>query len=332
MLVATAVLAALWASRHERERTWVLKGWTMGTTYNVQVVAPEIDAPDLDGEIENILERVNARMSTYREDSEISRFNRSGSPDWFAVSRETAQVVETALQVSRRTQGAFDVTVGPLVDLWGFGPTPRPDAAPSPEAIAERLADVGFRWLHARSTPPALRKDMPGLGIDLSAIAKGHAVDAVADHLDALDIERYLVEVGGEIRARGHNGRGDPWTIGIERPIPGAREVHGRVHLGRQAIATSGDYRNYFEAQGGRFSHTIDPRTGRPVTHDLAEVSVIAPSAMHADAMATALMVLGPRKGLRLAETDQLAAQLVLREGDQFRTVATAAFEPYLVR
>jgi thiamine biosynthesis lipoprotein len=186
--------------------------------------------------------------------------------------------------------------------------------------------------LQVRADPPALRKEVPELGIDLSAIAKGYAVDAVADHLQAIGIGSYLVEVGGEIRVRGHNGRGEPWTIGIERPVPGTREVQQRVHLGEQAIATSGDYRNYFERDGERFSHTIDPRTGRPIRHKLAEMSVIASSTMQADALATALMVLGPDAGLALAERDELSAQLVVREGSQLRTLATPRFERYVVR
>ena len=303
----------------------------MGTTYSVKVVdpPPSLESHGLHAEIDAVLQHINGQMSTYLEDSELSRFNASRKTDWLNVSSELVAVVRHARRVSELTGGAFDVTVGPLVNLWGFGPGARGDEAPPDDAIEYALQRTGYRQLHVKDEPSGLRKDNPGLYVDLSAIAKGYAVDQIAERLEKHGINNYLVEIGGEVRGRGHNARGIPWQIAIEKPSPGERAVHQVITVDGVGVATSGDYRNYFEQDGQHYSHTIDPRTGRPVTHSLASVTVISPSAMHADALATGLLVLGPEAGYALAEREALAVIFILRQQDDFVTKTSSSFERY---
>ena len=265
-------------------------------------------------------------MSTYREDSELSRFNASRSTDWFAVSDETAIVVELALEWGRRSSGAFDVTVGPLVDLWSFGPSPRAPLVPSAEDLAAARARVSLASLSVRREPPALRKELPDLSVDLSAIAKGYAVDAIAEYLSGEGVPQYLVEIGGEIRTRGARPGGGSWSVAIEKPQEETRAPWRILALGDRAIATSGDYRNYFEQDGRRYSHTIDPRTGEPVNHELAAVSVIRERCAEADALATALMVLGPDEGFAWAIDEDIAASFLVRRDAGFEVLETPRF------
>jgi thiamine biosynthesis lipoprotein len=294
------------------------RGTTMGVVpYSVTAFAAGDRAVDLQQVVAKELEAVNLRMSTYRDDSEVSRFNNTQSTDWFSVSPDTAGVVQRALQISEISGGAFDITVQPLVALWKFSADKSEfTALPDDETIAGILSYVGYRNLQARLDPPALRKSVPQLQIDLSAIAKGFAVDQVARRLEALGFDRYLIEVGGEVRAAGSKPDGSGWQVGIEKPVAGIRVPCRVLQLNRQSLASSGDYRNYFEFQGKRYSHTIDPRTGRPVDHELAAASVIANDCMTADAVATAMMVLGPRESMRLAAEMQVQALLLQRAED----------------
>ena len=309
-----------------------LRGATMGTTYTVKVVGlpAELKPERIQAAINTILEKINRQMSTYLSDSELSQFNRNQATDWIDASRELADVLKQAQRVSAMTNGAFDVTVGPLVNLWGFGPSPGMDQVPSDQDIRETRNRVGYTGLQVRSSPPALKKHRPDLYVDLSAIAKGYAVDAVAGYLQSLQIGDFMVEIGGEIQAKGRNARDRLWRIAIEKPSGGSRSLHTVIELDNVGIATSGDYRNYFEKGGRRYSHTIDPMTGRPVTHKLASVTVADPSTMHADVMATALMVLGPEAGYRFAEEQKLAAFFIVNSEGGFYDKATAAFGQYL--
>lgn len=304
-------------------------GATMGTAYSVVVADPpaSMDAAALRAGVEEVLERIEASMSNWRQDSELSRFNRLRSEDWMPVSPALAEVVAAAQEVSRATGGAFDVTVGPLVDLWGFGPRGGVVDVPAPAAVAEARARVGYAQLHVRRDPPALRKTLPDLEVDLSAIAKGYGVDAVAAWLRGQGLTDFLVEIGGEVVARGERAGGGPWRVGIERPEPGATRVERVVLLRDQALATSGDYRNYFEIDGTRYAHAIDPASGRPVRHPPAAVSVLAPDCMTADAWATALMVLGRERGVPLARTHGLEVLVVEMRGGNLRSYATPGFE-----
>jgi thiamine biosynthesis lipoprotein len=306
----------------------------MGTTYVVKLydIDAGVDADALRSEIDILLERINDRMSTWQPDSELSRFNKSREPGWFSVSAETAHVVTAAEAISALSDGAFDVTVGPVVNLWGFGPDGNDNGTPSQRQIETAMQRVGYRQLTVRAFPSALRKQHADMYVDLSAIAKGFAVDEVARLLDERRISSYLVEIGGELRARGSKRDGSAWKVAIEQPLPGERSAQSIVALRDMAIATSGDYRNYVEKGGRRYSHTIDPRTGRPIAHGLASVSVITASAMRADALATAIMVMGPDEGYRLAQRESLAVQLIIRSGDQFRVLVTRQFESYLLR
>lgn len=301
---------------------WSLSGPTMGTRYAVSIVGGEEAAAErLKGAIDKRLALLNRRMSTYDAESELSRFNTSESDDWFDVSKETAIVTAYALALANDTKGAYDPTVGPLVNLWGFGPEGR-GRIPSEESLAAASEAVGHTKVEARITPPALRKDAPDVALDLSSVAKGYGVDAVCQVLDEAGVSAFMVEIGGEVRTKGTKPGGSPWRIGVEKADEPLRSANGGKRLQRvveltdRALATSGDYRNYFEQDGVRYSHTIDPRTGRPVTHRLATVTVLADNCMTADAQATALLVLGPEAGYDWAKERQVAALFVTRSAD----------------
>jgi thiamine biosynthesis lipoprotein len=328
--VATAIVLGLGACSdpgYERP-VQELVGSTMGTTFSVKIVAPplDLDLEALRADIQGTLDAVNATMSTYDADSDISRFNANASTDWITVTEELCHAVEAAKVVSEFTDGAFDVTVGPLVNLWGFGPGDSIVEPPSEDAVKAILQDTGHDKLHVDCAVPALRKEAAGIYVDLSAFAKGHAVDRVADLLDERFLQDYLVEIGGELRLRGLNARDENWAIAIETPDRGARSVQTVVHLTDSAMATSGDYRNFFEHEGRHYSHTIDPRNGFPITHDGASVTVVADTAAFADAAATALLVMGPDAGLALAEQESIAAYFLLRLGSGFEERVSSLF------
>ena len=326
--VCLTVLAGCRDEAAPKETIHSFSGSTMGTVYNVRAVgsAAGLNVAALQQQVDIRLAAINLEMSTYLPDSEISRFNRYTDDDWFAVSAETAMVVAAGLEVSRDTQGAFDVTVGPLVNLWGFGPEGRVGETPTDEAIAECQARVGHARLEVRQNPPALRKRRADVYVDLSAIAKGFAVDEVAKLLDRHAVRSYLVEIGGEVRTRGRKPDGGSWRIGIERPVAAVRELDCVVELDDRALATSGDYRNFFEREGRRYSHEIDPRTGRPVDHALISVSVLADDCLTADAWATALLVLGPDAALPAARRRGLEVLCMIRSGDGWVEQATPGF------
>lgn len=315
--------------RSTASRAITFTGATMGTTYSVKVAGlpAAIGQDQVADKIQASLDHINALMSTYIAESELSRFNANTGLDWFSVSPETAQVVAEAIRVGERSNGALDVTIGPVVDLWSFGPEARPEGVvPNDQQIAAALATVGFTQLEVRLDPPALRKKVPDCRVDLSALAKGFAVDQVARTLESLGIDRFMVEVGGEIRTAGRNPDDRPWRIAVEVPTTIGRGIQRVVAPGNRAMATSGDYRNYFEHEGVRFCHIIDPRMGRPVHHRLASVSVISDSCMEADALATALFVLGPEEGLQLATAQGILALFVVRTDDGFTEYATPTF------
>lgn len=304
---------------------WSVSGPTMGTRYNVSLVGgDEARAERVRGLIDEALADLCRQMSTYDPGSELSRFN-AGEPDeWFSVSDQTASVVATALELARSTGGKYDPTIGPLANLWGFGPNGKRDEPPTDDEIAAAMDNVGHELLEARLDPPALRKRRPGVFVELSSIAPGHGADVVAELLTREGFEAFMVEIGGEVRARGLKPGGRPWRIGVEKadaPVasggkPGA--LQRVVELRDKSLATSGDYRNFFESEGVRYSHTIDPQTGRPVAHDLATVTVVADRCRDADALATALLALGPDAGYDWAVEHDVAALMVRRTaGDE---------------
>lgn len=326
------VAACAGCSQAKPPSSWKIEGRTMGTTFSVAVADPDgrlagapPDLAPVAAEIEAALEDVARQMSTYRPDSEISRFNASRSTDPMTVSEGFARVVARALEIHRLTGGAYDVTVAPLVQLWGFGPAVPRDSPPSDEEIRSALAAVGSDKLEASLDPPSLRKLDPAVRIDLNSIAPGYAVDLLCEILDRRGFDSYLVDVGGEFRAKGRGPNGGPWRVGVERPVRGAAPggaLQEVVELRDEALATSGDYRAYFEHDGVEYSHTIDPATGRPVRHNLASATILAPDCTTADALATAVLVLGPEEGARLVERSPgVRALFVLRmEGGKFET------------
>lgn len=296
-----------------------LDGPAMGTTYNVSLphLPGGTDRDAVEAVIADVLREADEQLSGWNDRSELVRFNNSPSTDWQPVSPVLLESVEQAQAVSRATNGTFDITVGPLVRAWGFGA--RANAGPSvpaPEALAQLRAHVGYEKLELRPSPPALRKSTPGLEIDLDGIAPGWAVDRIAARFESLGIRDYLVELGGEVRARGTNAEGRRWRVAVETPRAGERQAYAVIELDGVGVSTSGDYRDYREVAGRRISHTIDPRSGAPVGHGLASVTVVRESVAEADAWATALMVLGPEEGMALARRERLAA-LFIRHGEQ---------------
>ena len=311
------------------ESTSTVQGRGLGTQYTVKVVTAQgasADTETLTETIEAALGLVDQRMSTWRSDSELSAFNRHREDGPFSLSAETFEVLQLAQEISEASRGAFDVTVGPLVNAWGFGPTPRRDTDPTREEINALRELCGFNLLSLDPGGRTATKDNPEIYADLSGIAKGWAVDLIALRLREQGYDRFLVEVGGEVRSAGERAEGGAWRLAIESPQPGSRKVQRIVELSGEAMATSGDYRNFYERDGKRYSHTIDPRTGRPVSHSLASATVIHPRCAVADAWATAMMVLGPEEGLRLAEQEGLAVLLLVYDGDGVSELETPAF------
>lgn len=327
VLFCTLLLAACARSPEQLE----LSGPTMGTTYTVKVAAPpaSLDSARLRATIDEVLAQIDRSMSGYRDDSEVARFNASASMQWYEVSAELVAVVQAALDISEKSGGAFDITVGPLVAAWGFGPAGEPRVLPDAEQLAQIAASVGYRKLHVQLDPPALRKDVAELSIDLNGIAPGFAVDRLADRLAALHAENFMIDIGGEIRARGHNAHGDPWHIAVERPVDTQRAPYAGVWLDGASVSTSGEYRAYYERDGHRYSHTIDPRTRQPLDRAPGSVVVIAASTALADGWATALNVLGPQEGLVLAARVHLPVLFIERQGSGWQAQSTPEFERY---
>ena len=309
-----------------------LSGQTMGTTWSVIMLQDAVDAESnaLKKLLQKRLDQINSLMSTYDPASELSQFNNQNSSDWFMISKDTARVIELSQEISVLSEGAFDVSVGPLVEIWGFGATQRGKRIPTEDQVSKSLARVGYKNIHLRREPAAIRKQIPELQIDLSAVAKGYAVDALAKILEQQGINNYLLEIGGELQISGHRGDDTPWQIAIEEPLEGVREVAVIFPLTNTALATSGNYRNFYVEDGQRYSHTIDPVSGKPVRHKLASVTVLARTCARADALATALMVLGEEKGRQFCEKNQIAAYFLIHERTSMTVYASPAFERFL--
>ncbi|SUC34706.1 Thiamine biosynthesis lipoprotein ApbE precursor [Providencia rustigianii] len=328
LFAATLFLAACGGPEQQN-----FQGQTMGTYYSVKYVTDSSEpTPEvIQTEIDKRLEEVNDQMSTYRPGSELSRFNQSTEVNVpFPVSAATAKVVSKAIEINKLTDGSLDVTVGPLVNLWGFGPEGRVTKAPTDEDLAKRRAWIGIDKLAVQDNN--LIKTIPELYVDLSSIAKGYGVDVVAEYLESLNINNYMVDIGGEVRTKGKNGKDAPWRIAIEKPATDgvsqtAQEI---IEPGNLSIATSGDYRNYFEQDGVHFSHTIDPKTGKPISHKLVSITVLADDCMTADGLSTGLNVLGPEAGLALAEKMNVPVFMIVKTDKGFEERYTKAFEPFL--
>jgi thiamine biosynthesis lipoprotein len=310
-----------------------LAGEVMGTTWAVTLNAPDLSREDrarARQAVERALASVDDAMSTWKPESELSRLNAHASTEPFALSAATLEVLAIAQRTSERSRGAFDVTVAPLVAAWGFGAGARPPGeGPEGAELAALRQRVGFEKLSIDLVGGTATKRVPELQIDLSAVAKGYGVDRASDALARLGYRDTLVEVGGEVRATGERPGGGPWRLAIEEPDPYGRSVNAVVELADLAMATSGDYRSFYEAGGQRVTHFIDPRTGRPVQNGLASVSVVHDSAAEADAWATALSVLGPEEGMETALALRLGVYFIWRRADGgIETRATPGFPP----
>ncbi len=313
--------------------TYDLSGSTMGTTFNITLVAPpaNMDLDSLQTRIQDRLEHVDSIASTYRSDSELSRFNAESSTDWVRVMPEFCRMIMAANDISAMTQGAFDITVGPLVNLWGFGPENLQedweDELPTDDEISAARTSVGYEMLETDCDHSVIRKASAAIYVDLSGWAKGYAVDQLAKLMDEQQLSNYLVEIGGELRARGHNAEQRKFAIAIEKPLQNDTMQYEVLRLSDVSVATSGDYRNFFEHDGHRYSHSIDPRTGRPVSDELVGVTVVSTQTAYADAVATALLILGHEDGHALAEELRIAAFFLVRTDNGIEEKSTSQFE-----
>lgn len=315
------------AACQTRSRVIELTGATMGTTYKIVAVdhSNSVTETQAQGAVDQAFARVNTLMSNWDSTSEVSRLNASNATAPITVSAELAEVLNAAQDVNAASDGQFDVTLGPLIDLWGFGVNGTTNAAPSDADIARVAAVTGQNnVLTIRGNQ--VTKSNSDATVYLSAIGKGFGVDAAGKALADLGLTDYMVEVGGDIVTAGNNAAGLPWQIGVETPLAASAALQKVVGLSDMGLATSGDYRNYFEQDGERFSHILDAQTGRPVTHRTTSATVLAENAMMADAWATAMLVLGKERGLEIAEELNLAVLFIERGTTDFETTASPAF------
>lgn len=311
-------------------REVLLQGSTMGSTYNIKLIVKgdAIDTQAVHAEIDKRLKQINQSLSTYIPSSELSRFNSHHSSEPVEISEEFRFVLAEALRLGELTGGKLDVTIGALVNLWGFGPQYRPETVPSAQAIAQARARVGLAKI--KLDGHKLSKSVAKLYIDLSTIAKGYAVDQVGDLILKQGIGNYMVEIGGEMRTKGFKHDGTLWHVAIEKPVIGRRAIQQIIVLGDNALASAGDYRNYFEVDGTRYSHIIDPDTAKPIQHKLVSVTVIHPLSMTADGLSTGMMLMGPEQALIFATQHKLAAFFITKTQDGFQQQNTLEFTQFL--
>lgn len=312
----------------------VLEGKTMGTSWRVSAAGVDpARAGALRQKIQAQLDADDMQLSTWKTDSALMRFNRSTSIVPWPVPEAMADIVTQALRIGEKTGGAMDITVGPLVNLWGFGPDKQPLKTPSATQIAAAKARTGLQHLSVinKSGSQYLQKDLPNLYVDLSTVGEGYAADHLAQLMSQEGISRYLVSVGGALVSRGTSGRGAPWRVAIQKPTDRENAVQAVVDINGHGISTSGSYRNYYELDGRRISHVIDPRTGAPIQHNLVSVTVIAPTALEADGWDTGLMVLGLEKAKDVVQQQGLAVYMIYKQGDTFRSWMSPQFTPFLV-
>lgn len=312
----------------------VLDGKTMGTFWRVSVIGvDEAKAQALRAKVQAQLDADDRLLSTWKNDSALMRFNHAADTRPWPVSEAMADIVTLSLRIGAKTHGAMDITVGPLVNLWGFGPDKQPVATPDAQAIAAAKARTGLQHLQVinQSGRQFLQKDIPDLFVDLSTVGEGYAADHLARLMEQEGISRYLVSVGGALVSRGMNGEGKPWQVAIQKPTDQENAVQAIVDINGHGISTSGSYRNYYELDGKRISHVIDPQTGQPITHKLVSVTVIAPTALEADGWDTGLMVLGPEKAQQVVREQGLAVYMIVKEGEGFKTWMSPQFRTFLV-
>ena len=302
----------------------VLDGKTMGTFWRVSVIGvDEAKAEALRQKVQAQLDADDRLLSTWKNDSALMRFNHATTTDPWPVSEAMADIVTLSLRIGAKTAGAMDITVGPLVNLWGFGPDKQPVKTPDPQQIAAAKARTGLQHLTVinHADRQYLQKDIPDLFVDLSTVGEGYAADHLARLMEQEGISRYLVSVGGALVSRGMNGDGQPWRVAIQKPTDRENAVQAIVDINGHGISTSGSYRNYYELDGKRISHVIDPQTGRPIDH----------TALEADGWDTGLMVLGPERAQEVVRQQGLAVYMIIKEGDGFKTWMSPQFRTFLV-
>ena len=333
-LVWVCLCAWLLTACGTKNNAMQLEGMQGTASWQVTLADPPtgMDEASISTGIAQAFARSSQLVAGWDKTSEISRFNAYQGTDWFPVSAELVKVVDTALRLGAESNGSYDITIRPLIELWGFGSAEdAKDAVPTQAAIDAVRARIGYQKLQIQQNPPALRKSQADLRVELASIADGFAADLAGQYLESLGCKNYMVEIAGEIRTRGVSPRGDAWRIAIEKPSDTERAVQQGIRLENAGLATSGDYRNYFTQNGKRYSHTFDPATGYPVTDHLASVSVYATEGLLADAYATLLMAMGEQKGRVFAEQHQLAAFFIWRTDKGFETYATPAFSKVLM-
>ncbi|CNK77037.1 FAD:protein FMN transferase ApbE [Yersinia alsatica] len=334
-LLLSAVLGLLTACNDTETRQQIdIEGKTMGTFYSVKISGATTPNPHkLQQEIDALLEQANNDISTYRQTSVLSRFNQYRGSEPQPIPRGMADIILLAQRIGRDTDGAMNITVGPLVNLWGFGPEKQPTQIPTQDQIDSARQQVGLQHLTLISDNRGewLQKDLPDLYVDLSTMGEGYGVDLLVNLMMRKGITNYLVSVGGAVSSRGVNGQGQPWRVAIQKPTDQENAVQALVDLQGYSISTSGSYRNYFEQGGQRYSHVLDPANGRPINHRLVSATVIATTALEADGWDTGLMVLGTEKALRLAESKGLAVYLITKTDQGFTAVMTPQFKAFLV-
>lgn len=332
--VVAALLLLSGCDTGSKAQPTVLEGKTMGTFWRVSVVDinPQ-QAQSLRQKIQTQLDADDHLMSTWKDDSALMRFNHSTSTAPWPVSAAMADIVTTSLRVGEKTEGAMDITVGPLVNLWGFGPDKQPVKTPVQAQIDAAKARTGLAHLTVinRAREQFLQKDLPDLFVDLSTVGEGYAADHLARLMEQEGIARYLVSVGGALASRGMNAQGQPWRVAIQKPTDRENVAQAVVDINGHGISTSGSYRNYYELDGKRISHIIDPRSGRPIQHALVSVTVIAPTALEADAWDTGLMVLGTEQAKEVVTREGLAVFMIIKDGDGFRTWMSPQFSAFLL-
>ncbi len=311
------VMSLALAGCQPAERIEVLTGPTMGSTFTIKYVStsttPAVDTAGV--AVQEILDEVDRQMSTYRLDSDLSRFNQLPAGSCREMPQPVLELVDYAQQLAASTDGQFDITVAPLNKAWGFGPGSRGKRIPAADEIAQARASMGYQYLQQEGNQLCKERD---LQLDLNSIAAGYTVDRVAKRFEQLGITSYLIEITGEIIAKGKKPDGSPWRIAIEQPADGERVAQRILEIDGWGINTSGDYRNYFEEDGIRFSHTLNAKTGAPIAHKVAAVTVIDRSAMVADALGTVLLILGLEQGMQYSKEHDVAAMFIVREGDKF--------------
>ncbi len=329
ILIIIFLMIGTGACQNNNYKIVLINGLTMGTTYSIKIKTADavVNQEKIRADIEKILLEINQKMSTYIVDSELSVINFSNSLDSNLISDDLFKVISHANTISKTTNGAFDITVGPLVNLWGFGPNKSENKIPSNEEIELIKKNIGYMKIYLNKETTSIKKLHPDLYVDLSGIAKGFAVDKIALYLNSYNLENYLVEIGGELIAKGTNEDNEVWQIGIENPNNNLAKIIGLKDI---AMATSGDYRNYFEKNGVRYSHTINPNTGKPIKHKLASITVLDKTAMNADALATAFMVLGPAKTIELANELKIGVYLIIKNDENFYEEYNEYFEPFI--